>query len=564
MHTCKRRQVLTLVEETKESVQAFASPPQAVWRPAALPRGRPSSLYLSVLVALLWPGAMAAQLPASQPSDTKNHGTPGAASLAQMAPPAPAGAAPVNGGDLSKEVPAEDADGAASPEAYATIADLVSTARDRLGRACELQETESRGPFSYLACGDAGVWVTRKRDDGRYVVLAQEDLRGFVGSFFERGNQLWAELTVVQALPIATADGVDTDSAAPTAAPPPSKPPPSSGSQLSSGEPVPSSTASHEVEITRGHVVEVGTGEVVVDLGTHHAIRPGNRIAFRADTEDVTVGGFKGVSSRVLAVGEVTAVAATRSRVALGIGERVPLGTRALTTEKALTASSVAPPRLGDLWEAGFVARPFLVLDNLGGGALIDAYVGRRFAKPFHVQARLAPLGLATADDGATIPYSGYILASYDLAMFEAGLGLGSESVHAPPFDLQAGSGMALVQFVRLGAVDGLNLTAYSHVTLFHQEFDFSGLRIQGQIPLGGRTWLLIGGGAAEIGYGYGELGLRALVVGNGDRGSLFLTGVVGGATIFKNDHCFDFPFCEDRNLQYTGPMVGVGAEWRR
>ena len=56
------------------------------------------------------------------------------------------------------------------------------------------------------------------------------------------------------------------------------------------------------------------------------------------------------------------------------------------------------------------------------------------------------------------------------------------------------------------------------------------GMVAQTQIPVSRGYWLLLGGGGGNVGYGYGELGLRVLLKGNGRAGSAFLTTTAGGA----------------------------------
>ena len=68
-------------------------------------------------------------------------------------------------------------------------------------------------------------------------------------------------------------------------------------------------------------------------------------------------------------------------------------------------------------------------------------------------------------------------------------------------------------------------------------------------------------------GYGFGELGVRVLLKGNGDRGSFYFTGSLGGLGVFGNlnQTCREVTFefeCTER-VTYAGPMLGVGAEWR-
>jgi hypothetical protein len=65
-------------------------------------------------------------------------------------------------------------------------------------------------------------------------------------------------------------------------------------------------------------------------------------------------------------------------------------------------------------------------------------------------------------------------------------------------------------------------------------------------------------GGGGDVGYGYGEVGLRALLSGNGGAGSKFLFASAGGAAVFRDQvGCFG---CQ---VNHGGPMAGIGVEWR-
>jgi hypothetical protein len=271
----------------------------------------------------------------------------------------------------------------------------------------------------------------------------------------------------------------------------------------------------------------------------------------------------------VLAVGVVRAVSGDFSRVELGMGERVPVGAIARSVTRNPTKSRAAPPRMGGLWHAQFMARPFVALEDLGGGILLDAAVGYRFESEFHVEAVVSPLGWGTGENNPSVaPVAAYAKGSFDSHLFEIGFGFGGSTVKDVSFPTESGSGFLVVQQVRIGAVDGLDLDVQSHVTLFHSRFRFSGMVARGQIPMGQRWWFVLAGGGGSAGYGYGELGVRALLRGNGDKGSFFFTGTVGGVGVFEfvNTACGDgqtFEFGCDNQVRYAGPTIGAGGEWR-
>lgn len=207
----------------------------------------------------------------------------------------------------------------------------------------------------------------------------------------------------------------------------------------------------------------------------------------------------------------------------------------------------------------GFILRPFAALGRLGGGVLLSGGIGRHFRSPLHIQGIFDPVGLSLADQDRSITVANAaVIASYDVRFFEIGLGLGGQSVNSTQPFLEPGSGLALAQLIRLGARDGLNLTARSSVVLFHSELGFGGMIATVQVPVGTGYWLTLGGGGGDLGYGYGELGLRALVEGTGGAGSKFLYVSAGGASIFEARK--DCSICTNSN---GGPMAGIGGEWR-
>ena len=102
-------------------------------------------------------------------------------------------------------------------------------------------------------------------------------------------------------------------------------------------------------------------------------------------------------------------------------------------------------------------------------------------------------------------------------------------------------------------------------MVIFHSEFRFGGMNGRLQIPVTRGYWLFAAGGGGDTGYGFGEIGLRVLVAGNGRAGSRYLSAAVGGAGVFKSQSCVDTEFgpnCAGA-LTYGGPMVGFGYGWR-
>jgi hypothetical protein len=437
---------------------------------------------------------------------------------------------------------------------------------DALGRRCTLQGVASSGALRFVACGAAGLWVCRLFPDGTATLLAEQDVGGSASGFFVQDGRLWVEVSSVRAQRIDFAETPRLAAAAlepalpalppPTAAAPPAPAPSPVADKPARLRAAP--RAREDLEAARAVVVK--DEHVIVDFGVD-SVPVGDRVAFyeaNAVSREEINGGY---APTLQAVGKVVDVNAGRARVEIGLNERVRLDSRAEHTQLPATASTFAPPRAAGVWDVAFLARPFIVIDNLGVGGFIDARVGYHTQAPFHVEASIAPLAFATARSGVSVPVAALVSASYDSHVFEVGLGLGGQTVNAPNISLDPGTGTTLGQRLRLGARDGANIEAFSYVALFHSEFHFSALRVQAQLPVGRRTWLLAAGGGGDVGLGYGEIGLRVLMLGNGGADSLFLSTVIGGVNVFERCNFSGGSVCNE--VDYVGPMLGVGAEWR-
>ena len=91
-----------------------------------------------------------------------------------------------------------------------------------------------------------------------------------------------------------------------------------------------------------------------------------------------------------------------------------------------------------------------------------------------------------------------------------------------------------------------------------------TGARVEFVFPVAKGNWLLLQGAGGLSGYSELELGLRTQVRGNGNRGSHYLTLVVGGSEVrtqtcnrdIQGSWCFDDP-------SVSGAHFGFGLESR-
>jgi hypothetical protein len=452
---------------------------------------------------------------------------------------------------------------AASAEEAVARGWLDSQVNER-GQRCDRRAEHRLEGSVLLACAAAGVWEVRLDETGPRFLRSMELGGDAVGFFTEGDGRLWVKVMVMHAKPLSAAmpvapgaahftDSVPlpVDATAPPAAP-------AAPSRALDLEAPPSPAVR-----SKGRVLRTVPGGVVVSLGSDDDLARGDKIELALELEEGLAGGDEVVSREAIAVGVVTSLSAREAKVRLGINEAVPVGAVATRTRSQATASLAAPPRVGGVWHLEATARPFAALGELGGGILLSGTFGRRFATGLHLWAVVDPLGIADVEVGDSISAAnGAVFATYDSQYFEMGLGLGGQTVNESGFELEPGSGLSGAQYIRLGAVDGLNLALRSSVVLFHSEFAFGGMVGSAQIPVTRGYWLQFGGGGGDVGYGYGEIGLRVLLRGNGGAGSTFLSVSVGGAAVFRSGTCRQFEPC-GASLSYGGPMGGLGGEWR-
>jgi hypothetical protein len=401
----------------------------------------------------------------------------------------------------------------------------------------------------WVGCGSWGFAVLKRAATG-LVLSERMQTAGSVVGFFEHGGKVWVRLVQERAEVIADPDAAQARPRPPVLAPMPELP---KGSPL---EPDPAPSASEGVLL--GKVVSIDGLDVVINLGSSDGLTPKSRVAI------ATRGAA--LSGKATVIGSIAEVDVGRATVRVGLNEAVRVGDEVATTDEALTASRIAPRRATGVWELRGMVRPLLNLGGFGGGALLEMDAGYRM-RYFHAGVNVWPLGLAGAsNEGALTTWSTYVYGAFDSWLFSAGIGLGAQAVNDTGFLTAAGSGLGLVQLLRLGAVDGLHFMARTRAVVFHSQTEFSGVDAQGQISVSSDAWLLFRGGGGSGGYGFGEVAVRNLLRGNGDQGSLFLEVSVGGAGLFRSA-CPQAAFvtaeddCTERTV--AGPLVGLGAEWR-
>jgi hypothetical protein len=452
----------------------------------------------------------------------------------------------------------------AQPAPPAISAQWLEAQVNERGQTCDKRAERVDQTGVLLACGAAGAWEISFSEAGPRFARSYEFNGEVVGFLTDADGRVWVKLLVLEARPLSSAVAPAAVSfpgeqvqplPAPAAVHPPARPKPRVVYDEDDVE---------QAERAVGEVLKSKPGQVVISLGSADGVTSGDRIELALEVDDDS--GPAAFTRETLAVGVVTHVSPRTAKVRLGMNEQVPVGALASVTREPSSSSLIGPPRVTGVWAAEAMARPFAAIGELGGGVLLSASLTRRFVGHLALRASLDPLAIADVQGRASLTAaSGAFVASYDSSFFEMGLGFGAQTVNETEFFVDPGSGWNVAQLVRFGAQDGVNLSARASVVLFRQEFEFGGMVANLQIPVSRNYWLLFGGGGGNVGYGYGEFGVRVLLDGNGHAGTKFLTITAGGASVFSSATCeeFDqFPVCRDPRT-YGGPMAGIGSEWR-
>ncbi len=323
-------------------------------------------------------------------------------------------------------------------------------------------------------------------------------------------------------------------------------------------------------------VVEVRGGRVLLEGGTRDGLLAGKHVRIlsrRLERKpDLATGQMRDLPS-----GEVTAVLAIeeaqeeRAMARLGRGDTAEVGDVAELTGEPLSQRLILPRRSLFGWLLGFQVRPFLGLEasTVEGqrskpvGFLVDLYATAYVpGLPLAVTASVAPVGFAFGALQQHYPVTFSATAAYALDYFEIGLGAGGLVGSPGPctqFDpgaeltCEVNTGFTINQVLRLGSLDGLNISWRSSIFSRPDRFVFGTGRGELNVPLTSSLGLFAGGGAGENGWGFGEFGVRTYVNGVGARGTVILSASLGYSAIF------DSPARET----VGGPSVALGGEWR-
>src|SRR5690606_19132847 len=180
----------------------------------------------------------------------------------------------------------------------------------------------------------------------------------------------------------------------------------------------------------------------------------------------------------------------------------VEVGFAAQSTTERETASRRAPPRVYDVWELRTMLRPVLNIGSVGGGVSGELGLARR-TEHFRFGVNFAPISyLGATGEGSVLAAGGYAFAAVDHQIYSAGVGVGGNTVNDTDGESESGSGLSIVQLLRLGAVDGLHLESRVEAVLFRGEVLFGYLELKGQLAVADTAWPIVRGGGGSLGHG--------------------------------------------------------------
>jgi len=351
-----------------------------------------------------------------------------------------------------------------------------------------------------------------------------------------------------------------------------------------------------------GKVTQVRPEEAVIDLGSEAGIRKGDRFEIRSQklVKQYDLETRKEVmlpEDRITAVVQVTRVTADSALVGLGRGDRAREGDVALKTRRALTGTNWFPGYQRGLNRVQARLAPFVGIQTLSAGVFSRLLYDRTFSFPVRIETGFRNVGLVFGDTFAA-PFQFDLIPSYDTDYFEVGLGTGYSFSAAPNR-----RGFTFLQKIRLGTVDGLSFTMWnsfiyqsgedgnweylgetgtsgnscSPVSFEEEslgEFNWNGFDASLAIPLTQRVTLALNGSFSQAGWGYGDVGIRTLVVGNGGNGTLIIPVSIGGGVVIDYGTDLAEYYCDpdSKTVQekhrwgsesYGGPIVSIGMDYR-
>jgi hypothetical protein len=238
--------------------------------------------------------------------------------------------------------------------------------------------------------------------------------------------------------------------------------------------------------------------------------------------------------------------------------------TPVVAAQAAAPPSLLAPPRPRGVTRVELTSRPFLGFTGNSWGGISEARVEHHFELPFMLGVELAPIALASSGDGLGAVAHARVFAGYVSDHLTIGFGIGSRLQHF------GSSGLSLAPQLRLGSLDGLNLSlTYTHTVARNKysgrpTIGFANVVGKLSVPLARQVALELSGGMSLDAWGYTTIGLRHRLTGDGGPGTWYVSGGFGLALVVDRAPC-DYAAASPCTASATsyGPTIGIGVEHR-
>lgn len=450
----------------------------------------------------------------------------------------------------------------------------------------------------YVALGEFGAAVVRanKRDNQDAVVVEKliPISHGEVTGFMVDGDSIWMQISSTSAIRIH--DGPSAAPITPVVALP--------VSEQAATLKKPSPRLAPTTELSGIAIKNVFNGKVLLNRGKTSGLRVGDRFKVVRKEQFFDEGGiFDG--EREVAVLVVDSVSADSARADIWRGDRVNMGDQVEPADSNTYPSLMYPRQLHGFVEAEMHLRPLINVGEAGAGILVDDHL-TYYAKHYYLGLRNEPFGIGFSKSGSVFTQSTFGDVGYNSRPFSVGLAVGFTSVYGDlqeMFDITASGdtdegnetsweagqpeegpwsqdmqhAFALGQCVRLGAMDGLNLSVANTLLFFpggsknaddeesEGGFIWGGTDIKLSIPLAQRVDLFLEGGGGVMGYAYGAIGVFGWLSGNGGPGSLGLMASAGGEGLWgaRTRRNLRYHYTDSDDIVVAGPMASLGLRYR-
>ncbi|HEX7480463.1 MAG TPA: hypothetical protein VF331_21870 [Polyangiales bacterium] len=458
------------------------------------------------------------------------------------------------------------------------------------------------GERAFVALGPLGAAVVRVQAvDGEQKAVVEKIVpvsHGEVTGFMVDGDAVWMQLSSVSAIrlsggsvaaPITPAVGI------PTAQDPFTAP------SASGAAPTQASSARAYAGL---EILKVFDGQVLLNQGKSAGLRVGDRFKVVRGEQLVDRGGsFDG--EHEVAVLVINSLSHDSSRASIWRGDDVAIGDHVEAADRNTDPSLLYPRQLHGFIEAELHLRPLLNIGSAGFGVLMDDHL-TYYGEDFYLGLRNEPFGFGRTQGSSAFTQTSSAEGGYNSRPFAIGLAVGFTSVYGDlqeMFNFTASSAksaaahgawqdgqpetghwsqdmqhaFALGQRVRLGTLDGLNLTVANTLLFFpggsanadgsqsKGGFIWGGTDAKLSIPLAQRADLFLEGGGGVMGYAYGAVGVFGWLRGNGGPGSFGLMASAGGARVWgtRTRPNLRYDYVETDDIVVAGPMVSLGLRYR-